>query len=269
MGKWLDKLKGFINVEVKSLVGGDANLHIGKKESHTHNHITLNFGKFTPEQKEVLQKALPEAITEGYSLLEENSVKLLEEAKKSAALPENEALLRFYNGKIPDQDKMILRASMHIKHLYATKDPSAEQVKMGLIQNYEKRGKNICRLFCAGYYHGLIKNVFEEAALVPQADLSKFYEVVVTESPQAVFIEKWMSSADIKETIQKRIDGNKKYGIKRFNVHGIGYDNCLKIRRAISDLEEKGVITIEPEIEERNKVITVTLSFEETSHIPS
>lgn len=266
MTNWFDKFKNIADVKVhlaKLKLFDKLHIHIGKKETTIINNRTIIVN--SSKNKTDLEKIIPEAIEEGYPLLQENSAKLLEEAKKTSALPQNVDLLNFYQDKIPLLDQIILRASMHIEQLYKKKDKNhAEQVKLGLIQNYGQRGRNICRLYCASYFAGFIKTVYEKMSALhgfKKAHFEGFYELVVTESPYAIFIEKVMDQNKVKEIIQQRINSNKKYRIS-FNIHGIGKENCLKIRESVSELEDDGIIKISPDIIEKHKVITVTLRFE-------
>lgn len=273
MNKWFEKFKSVLDIKYLSdlnlRIADKLHIHIGKKETVINNNIIV---VGLPQNMEALRSLLPAAIEEGYTLLGEDSAKLLEGAKQTTLIPENTSLLSFYKDKISSLDLTILKASMTIEQLYKKEERTckdeksyAEQVKLGLIHNYGIRGRNICRLYCAGYFSGFLKTAYEEMSKLSGFDKShfdKFYEVVVMESPQAIFIERVMDTTKVREAIQQRIDGNKKYGIKNFNIHGIGKDNCVKIREVVSQFEKDGIITVEPEIEEKHKVITVTLRSE-------
>lgn len=48
-----------------------------------------------------------------------------------------------------------------------------------------------------------------------------------------------MSGKDIEESISKKIDLMRKYGISEFNIHGIGGENVEKLKKLLKILKLK------------------------------
>ncbi len=263
---FFDKLIGKIkklHINISFLNLNITNIHIDnskKTQVDRSNILIIN----NEEDKDILKELLPEALKEKYILLSKDSKGIIEEEKKVKLLPKNKNLFDFYRDKIPKIDFLILRASVLIKEKFENGE-DVTQLKLGLIQNHGNRGRNISNLYSAGYFDGLLKNVYTTMSAEPDFNIElykEFYEVFVTESPYDVFIYKSMSLEEVKREILNRIDKNKNYGIKVFKVHGIGNKNCKKIRTAIDEIATQMIkdgFILKKEINEKDWIISVTI----------
>jgi hypothetical protein len=139
---------------------------------------------------------------------------------------------------------------------------------LDIIKRYGNRGKNIVNLYCEGYFENFLKPIFEELnrqTKSPTEASSKFkeiYEFVIKESPVAIFVNKAMGQDEVKALISAKIERNAKYGIKYFNIHGIGHENCMKIKKAIEAIEAGRGTPINKETHETNNIVNVTIYLE-------
>ncbi|MEK7513870.1 MAG: hypothetical protein AAB580_03185, partial [Patescibacteria group bacterium] len=85
----------------------------------------------------------------------------------------------------------------------------------------------------------------------------KVYEEIVLNYPFALFVHHEMSGKDIEESISKKIDLMRKYGISEFNIHGIGGENVEKIKKVIENLKIKG--RLKKSVKEEGNIIVVKL----------
>ena len=72
-----------------------------------------------------------------------------------------------------------------------------------------------------------------------------------------------MNLEDTKTLIKNRIIKNKKYGIKKLNIHGINKGNCDNIKEAIKILEDEKEIAFTKVMDEINDIIMVKLEFDD------
>lgn len=261
---FLEKLKKLIGIkfDLKSFFNIHITIDKSTKNINKSKTIEIGYNQYKDKLKPILKKALEER----WTIISKEASDLIKDEKQVKAIPKNKNLLEFFKDIIPPEDHTILRASVLIYEKFK-KNEEVSDLKHGLIQNYGRRGKNICNLYSAGYFGGFLKEVYEIMSQDSEFDVeayNDFYQLVVTESPYAVFISKNMDNKEVKEIILVRIGKNKKYGIKNFKIHGIGRDNCKKIRGVIEELENemtKVGILFDKIIYEKNNIISVTLKF--------
>ena len=225
-------------------------------------NVTINIGKLEPKKIPQLQTIVKSLVTKNNELLiEDNASKTIEDFKEVDSQTENKKLLEYFKGKIYPRDIEILRASLYLKSVYE-RGGNVSQLKQDIMNRYGDRGKNISNLCSADYFTSQIRPLYEEMYSQPSfsaEDFLKVYEIIVTESPYAVFINIRMSEEDVKNEVLNRIKIGKKYGIKYLNIHGIGKDNVDKIANLLKELTSK--LVQPPEISRGERFIVVKIWF--------
>ena len=121
-----------------------------------------------------------------------------------------------------------------------------------LYKKYGSRGNNINNLYGEGYFDNFIKLYYkslEEEGRLNEFD--KFFGGFVMEQPITYFVSQIKSQEKMNEELFNKINKNKKYGIKRINIHGLGKINSDKIK----DFSEL--------IKERIDIKIISLTIEE------
>lgn len=264
--KILDKLSSIIKVDLSGLK--NFKIHIFNNNSSKTtiikdskvNIIQINIGELNKTSLKELGQIINDSVNQDSSLvIENNSQKLLQDFQAVDSKTQTQKEIEYFTGKIPQKDIEILRASIYLKSV-ADRGEAIHNLKTDIIARFGERGKNICNLYSTGYFNSQIKPLYQE---VGTSDLLKFnqvYEQIVTESPYAVFIHIGMSDKEVSQTVRKKMEISKKYGIKYLNIHGIGKENVDKITVLIKELTPE--LTSLPEITSGNKFIAVKIKFE-------
>lgn len=264
---FLDKLKKIfetkLNINLSKFINIDKSIHIhitdkGQKYSADKltNTVNINYSELKEELKSIIRP-----IEESYPILGEKSEHLREDFKLQDSSSENQEILQFFKDKIPETDHKILRAALYMRKQFELGNREiVKRLKIDIIGKYGDKGKNITNLCTAGYFEKFIKPMCE---IKPTDEFKKFYELIIAESPYAIFIHKGMNKTEIERTIAERMEKNLKYRIKPFKIkiHGIGKENCSKIRETITKLEERREIDFTTEIREKDEIIIVTLTL--------
>ncbi|MBI2405477.1 hypothetical protein HYV21_00270 [Candidatus Microgenomates bacterium] len=266
----LDKLSKLINISFPKLkrLG---NIHIAsdnKLEKITVNdnkkviNVTINVEKLESKDIAQLQAILKELVIKNDELvIEDNARKTLEDFSNVDKQRGNQSLLEYFKGKIPSRDIEILRASLYLKSIFERGEP-VFQLKQDIMNRFGDRGRNISNLCTAGYFTSQIRPLYEEMYAQPNFSPEEFfrvYDIIVTESPYAVFISAVMSQEDVKREVLDRIRVGKTYGIKYLNIHGIGEDNVDKISYLLKELTP--TLTQPPEITKGERFIVIKIWF--------
>ncbi len=263
----LDKLKGIFKItiapnlkEISIKIGSD-----NKLVSQKANEVVINPSLASPVEKKKLSKLLEDfvKIEEGI-VIEEKSSKMFDDFSKSDKKTDNRKLLEFFKGKIPPSDYEALRASLYLKDLHEarTNRDLIASVKKDIIDKYGERGGNIANLCTAGYFQSTIKPLYEEMYKEKSFSLDKFkarYDVIVTQTPIAVFVNRKHTSDSLKNEMVKKIEINRKYGIKRLNIHAIGESNISKVKEVLRGIEQE--FSQDPDIESGSGYFMVTIWF--------
>jgi hypothetical protein len=85
------------------------------------------------------------------------------------------------------------------------------------------------------------------------------FEVIVTQYTFAVFVSATRDKKDIKKEILDKIELNRKYGIKKLNIHGIGEYNVQRIKEILSEINN--TLTSIPELSSGAFYINATITF--------
>lgn len=239
------KLPSFLKVNFPKLKGFSIHLLSDKKsqsvvKNDNRKFIQINIGKLNQEGVGVLRETLREFVSiEGIPLLEQKASTTIDDFRGVEQKPESQKLLEFFRDKLPPADLNALRASIYLKEV-AGRGENISHLKRDIIQRYGHRGNNISNLYSSGYFDSQIKPLYEEMFVQPNFSSDNFnnaYEIIVTESPYAVFINSSMSSEEAKECVLQRMEVSRKYGIKQLNIHGLGHDNVTKIQLLLVELE--------------------------------
>jgi len=231
-------------------------------------NVTINISDKSLGQNEakLLKQALRAAVEEeNHLLIAEEASSQLEDIETVDSSGESKELLSYFRDKLPEEDIKILRASLYLKYSHDKNDhKNTHKLKMDIRNRYGDRGGKIANLCTAGYFEKVIKPLYEEMKKQEDFSLDKFkqrYDVLVMQSPQAVFVSFTMSKAELKETITRKITHNKRYGVNYLNLHGIGEENVNKIIQTLEDKEISKLLSGLPEIENDQHVIRVKILF--------
>jgi len=222
----------------------------------------INTGKLTGHERKTLKRfTKEEVLRKGSILLEKKAKTVLDDITTTQNLPNNEALLTFFKGKIPPIDYEILRASLVIRAMHEA-GKGVTEIKDGLVSKYGDRGRNIANLCSAGYFENLIRPLYEEMNKDRDFSQQKFldrYDVIITQVTFAVFVSHRMSYEDLKIRVKKKMIINKQYGIDFLHLHGIGEVNIAKINRFLKELSDQ--LRSVPKRDEDERYINVTIFF--------
>ena len=276
---WFEKLKEFIKVnfgiDIKINNSNLINIQINSNNSskpfeydEENNSVCINAEKLSSTELEKFGKIARE-LCEDIPLLEIPSQEIIMDIESKEEAKDVQLLLTYFKDKIPPKDFIVLRQAVYIKKIFEEgQSPDiVYRLKGEVIKKYGRRGLNICNLYSSGYFDTKIKPMYEE---ITKQGLDKNiflenYNVIIDEEAFAVFISGNMSFHDVKVAIEKKIKRNLKYGIKTVTIHGIGKDNVMNIRHAISDIEETNS-NIKKTIEERGNIILARLWFAVTKN---
>jgi len=90
---------------------------------------------------------------------------------------------------------------------------------------------------------------------------SKIYEIIVNESPYAIFISNRTTQEEALTQVVEKMDISGKYGISSINIHGIGRENVDKIIYILEQIKDS--INLPPEIVQEGGVITVKICIKQ------
>lgn len=260
---WFDKLKGLVHLDLRNLK--EIHLFSGNKiinNTYTKNVLTININhESINKNPEVLKTILRTNQENGGLIIESESLIRLADFKKIDSEASTQNFLAEFKGKIPQSDLEILRYSIYLKVVFNRGD-SVDRLKTDIVERFGYRGRNICNLYSAGYFKSQIKVLYDLMFQQPDFSQEKFmqlYELIVTESPYAIFVSRQMTSSELLSKVKTKIETSKKYGINYLNIHGIGDENIRIISTVLEQLKEEGII-IEPQERFRdNNMLTVKL----------
>ncbi len=227
------------------------------------NKLYFNFPRLTRKEKqEVLSyvRALRES-KDDYLLLEQKSNETVEDIDNAKS---SFKTLEKYKDLFIPEDFFALESSIYIKHLQDTNRSSQiQKFKQQIRNRFGERGNTISNLYSAGYFDRLIFPLYDEMSKSSDFNPESFrttFDKLVRDFPLAVFIHRLMQVSEIKEKIINRVETNKRYGVKKAHIHGIGRINCGNIKQAIKELEDENY-KFSKSVNEKNTIIIVTLEF--------
>lgn len=260
---FLDKLSSLIKIDASKLRKFNilSNNTLKDFVSIHNTTVNLNISGAIRKEKELVDGFLRETLKENNLIIENKAKALLDDFNKIDKSDRSRSIIDYFRGKILPSDLDILRASIYVKEVF-DRGESVRDLKFDLVSKYGQRGNNISNLYSAGYFDSLIKPIYEEMYKLPEFSGFKFlerFEVIVTQYTFAVFVSATRDKKDIKKEILDKIKLNKKYGIHKLNIHGIGIYNVQRIREILSEIDS--VLFSIPELSSGVFYINATITF--------
>jgi hypothetical protein len=197
-----------------------------KNVTNNFYQVNIDPSKINEEQEKELIKVYPEIRENNGLLLENKRYEIFKEHREECI---NTPILKFFKGKLKNEDYEALRISVYIKKKFSENEEIKPYLD-DLHNKYGKRGNNINNLYGEGYFDSFIKLYYlsleEEGRL---NEFEKFFDKFVMEQPITYFVNQNKSQEKMNEELFLKIGKNKNYGIKRINIHGIGKLNANKI----------------------------------------
>ncbi|MFH0888242.1 MAG: hypothetical protein V1871_03440 [Planctomycetota bacterium] len=257
----LPKLQGLIVVNINS------NNQSKKVEIDSSNTLNVNLDKLNPTEKEQIKLILHDAIEENVILLQDKSKKAIEDFNVIDQSTEIQSILSFLRPLIPSSDIIIWREALYLrKHFLDENHTDVMRLKMEICQKFGDRGKNIANLCTASYLEDYLIPFHEELSASLQNDkeikekFGAIYSNIVENLPFTIFVGRQTKEEEIGKNILDKMEQNLKYGLKFFNIHGIGKNNVNKIKETVTEIEEKDILQNKA-ITEENNIIFVRLEF--------
>lgn len=229
------------------------------------NQYTINLSPdLKPEELEMAKKLLKGLVIEdGRVLLDESSNQKIQDFKQLESGKPTQVKIEFFRSILSPSDLTILRASLYLAEVHARGDRDlAHKLKKEISDIHGLRGRNIANLCTAGYFETIIKPLYEEMAKRSDFTIDAFrkaYDTIVMSYPFAVFISNESGYSHSRKEVIDKMEYDKRYGIHKLNIHGIGEQNVKKILKIVADLTS--FYTDQPKIESSNNQIMVTIFF--------
>ena len=267
---WLDPLKK-IFPKLTSLVTFNININSNNRNEKvkidaSSKNVSINLEKLTPKEEGVVKSVLAEAVNENKLLLQDKSKLMLEDFELEDKSEKTKEIISFLTPLISQEDLIVWRASLYLKKCFQEGKSGVAILKSQLSQKYGDRGNNIANLCTAGYLeeylipmHEALKKSIADAGKVKER-FQIFYATIVNDLPFTIFVCAQMHEGEIKKTILDKMEQNMKYGLKFFNIHGIGTRNIKKIKEVLAEIENKKILA-NKNITEGNDIIFVRLEF--------
>ena len=266
---WFENLKEFVkvnfNINISDLVTiqiNNNNISERVEYNDEEKFLSVNLEKLEPDVLDRFGVFPKEAVNEGELLIENPSHERIVDIRLKEDLTDVQQLLKYFKGKIPPYDFVVLRQAIYIKKLFDEGGNSEViyRLKGEVIKEYGKRGLNICNLYSSGYFDTAIKPLYEEIKKqeFDEDVFLKNYDIIINEEAFAVFVSGNMSLSTVRDTVRKKMKRNIKYGIKTVTIHGIGQSNVSKISDVISELEDENLIN-KKEMEVKGNIIFAKL----------
>lgn len=253
--KWFEKLKEIFNfnlshINISNLINISFNINIRKDSgpgpTYVVNPVPESVDLY-PNRLDDLKRAeffrsLPDAVErDEITLVDREARARLDNLSQSDK--NNKEILQFFKPILPGDDYAILRSSLLVGELWERRDPRHAAIKSDIIDRYGDRGRNICNLATAGYFHSVIKPLYDAMRKISGFKLAEFhrhYNVIIEQSAFAVFVSGKMGVPAIVDEVKVKIRKNSKFGIKYVNIHGIGKENVNNIRKAVETIRAEG-----------------------------
>jgi hypothetical protein len=234
--------KKVINFEKISILN---NLNIGTKTTTIDNRtLIIDYSELSEkERRDLLSKQIPQQFKNGIPILEQGFYENVDKYKETVGTDVNKELISYFTGKLPNEDIIVLKASIYLKEVLVAGGDS-DSIKQEIIQRYGTRGKNISNLYTAGYFTSWIKPLYEELtksnsdSMATKKKFCEIYQEIVKYPPFALFIHRSMTPLEIEREIKNKISHLNRYGIKTLNIHAIGHRNIETTNKVIKKLEK-------------------------------
>lgn len=205
-------------------------------------------------------KALPSNLEHNDIVLEEANLENLEAIDKDIKESDYNKQLERFRGIVPRADWPILEAAILIAIRYK-RGENISRMKAQIVARYGARGAMISNLYSSGYFESLIQPLhtsISEGSLAMDEYLD-LYEMVVTESPLAMFVGVGSTKSKIKTTLLEKIKYNQANEVGYLNIHGIGASNIKVIKSLMDDPEICQHFIEDPVIKQVDKSVKATI----------
>ncbi len=206
---------------------------IENKSGDTLQSVKINLAQLTVQEKEQLKPIIKNIFAETECIFEAGAEHTIRDFKEKAKTSGFQEQLNYFEKIIPAKDVSLLKACLYLKACHEAGNNIAA-IKNQIRESYDSRGNNMCNLCSAGYFETWLKPTFEKLRKEESEEDAKrifllIYENLVSELPWTIFVSHSMSTKDVQNEIEIKIESNQKYGIRFLNIHGMGKSNVEKI----------------------------------------
>jgi len=256
MLEWLSKL-----IPKELNVNFSPSLTINNIKINSDNHTTeavrvekdqLIINDATKEGKQLADKVikqLPHHLKHNDLVIEDTNLEHYQAIDKRLSSTQYKEQLKRFKGIVPKGDVTILEVAIIVKEKY-DEGENVSQIKGQAVQRFGPRAGMICNLYSSGYFDSLILPLYEEVSAGELAldEYLAIYEMIVTESPLAMFVGVGTTREKAKEQLLAKITANKSASVDYLNIHGIGKANAQLINDLLQDDDVKAQMVEDPTV---------------------
>lgn len=205
-------------------------------------------------------KQLPHHLQHNDIVLEDTNLESYQSIDKQLSGSKYRTQLNKFKGIVPKGDIAILEVAIILKEKYEAGE-NVSLIKSQAVQRFGPRAGMICNLYSSGYFDSLVLPLYgtvSEGKLALDEYL-EVYEMIVTESPLAMFVGIGTTRDKAKDQLLSKISFNRDAGVDYLNIHGIGDANIQLIRDLLEDDEIKEQMVEDPTIQLTGKSIKATV----------
>lgn len=259
--EFLGRLKQILNIEVKDnkaaenlkeikLVdfsnSGTKNIYKNKIEIGT---LVVPINTANTDVAGQIQQAIRKAVSdESTPVLEASFKKELDDYSVYDKAASSDVVLNELLAVVDPVDKNLLRAAFYLRSIHQ-EGGSVSVLKKDIVDRYGERGKNVSNLCSAGYFETVIYPMLQELRSQEGFTEELFrerFEVIITSYPFAVFVSVQSDVDAVVQEIVKKIETNKRYGIKHLKLHAIGAKNVKTSQEALESKDVMALLEKEP-----------------------
>ena len=223
----------------------------------------LIINEATKEGKRIADKVIkqiPQHLQHNDLVIEDSNLADYQAIDKRLSSQQFKERLNEFKSIVPKGDVAILEVAIIIKEKHEAGE-SVSLIKGQAVQRFGPRAGMICNLYSSGYYHSLILPLYETVSEGTLAldEYLEVYEMIVTESPLAMFVGVGTTRVKAKEQLLAKIAFNRDAGVDYLNIHGIGDSNIQLIHELLQDEEIKSELVEEPTISLTGNSIKATI----------
>jgi hypothetical protein len=258
---WLDKFKALFNIEINAPLINITKSSNNKTDIDEEYSYDKDTGKLkvyrenlSEEKKNELDLIIKESVQEGNKFLEKESLNLLKDLCNFQKNKGNDKkVLGFFHEAITKEDLEALEAALYLRKKFLEKC-DIRYLKQDIRTRFGDRGNHIANLCTAGYFENFFMPLYNSS----RENFEKIYEVVVSKSAMAIFVNSQMNDIEIADKIKRKLEISKKYGLKFLHIHGIGELNIRTIRNCLEENKELFKF-YDKDIFEKDSIIIVEL----------
>ncbi len=178
--------------------------------------INIDLTKFSKQEKEEFLSAMKRLreSDDDYLVMENKSYEL---TQNIFGLKEDFDVIKKFEGVLSPEDFAALEDSIYIDYLHKKeKHEELARRKQQIIRQFGERGNMICKLYTAGYFHGIFIPLYDEL-LKNENGLEEFkltFDKLIRDFPLAIFINRFMSVEEVKTMTKNKIINNQNTGLR-------------------------------------------------------